>query len=194
MPPSHSSSGCSSACLWAGNFGTHQSLMRKIESRPVSRPASTYMNQFTLNDARLPPRFWSKVSVDGNGCWMWTASVRGGYACYRIGGAGTPCRGGHIHAYEILIGQVGEGLELDHLCRHPLCVNPAHLEPVTPTVNKLRSDSPWAMNARKTHCPRGHEYDVVSVVDGRKQRKCRQCLAINTRNYRARKAAINGGV
>jgi hypothetical protein len=45
----------------------------------------------------------------------------------------------HIVYWEGEHGPVPEGLELDHLCRNPPCVNPAHLEPVTHQQNMQRS-------------------------------------------------------
>lgn len=36
--------------------------------------------------------------------------------------------------------QVKSGLHLDHLCRHRACINPDHIEPVTPKVNMVRRD------------------------------------------------------
>lgn len=51
---------------------------------------------------------------------------------------------------------ISDGLQIDHLCRNTWCVNPTHLESVTPKVNTLRSNAQSAINARKTHCNRGH--------------------------------------
>jgi hypothetical protein len=47
-------------------------------------------------------------------------------------------RPAHRAVYEILVGDVADGLDMDHLCRTPACVNPAHLEPVTHAVNMRR--------------------------------------------------------
>ena len=90
-----------------------------------------------LGDPRLPERFWSKVSVD-SGCWLWTASLNtAGYPQYGIA-ADTPALA-HRVSYSTLVGPIPEGFTIDHLCRHPPCVNPAHLEPVTRRVNIQRA-------------------------------------------------------
>lgn len=44
----------------------------------------------------------------------------------------------HRAVYELHNGPITDGLELDHLCRIPACVNPAHLDPVTHLVNVRR--------------------------------------------------------
>ena len=68
---------------------------------------------------------------------------------------------------------VPDGAVLDHLCRVRECVNPRHLEPVSPRVNTLRGNTiPAAMSAR-THCQRGHE------LVPRGDRKTRGCIACN---------------
>ena len=106
----------------------------------------------TLNE-----RFWSKVDKDGpGGCWLWTASQNGyGYGKFKAPHAFVAS---HRYAYELLVGPIPDGLQIDHLCRNRACVNPAHLEPVTQRVNLMRGNTLASINARKTHCIRGHEF------------------------------------
>lgn len=127
-------------------------------------------------------RFVSKVEFAANGCWLWCGARQpSGYGRFSVGSraAGTYRLAlTHRWSYEYFVGPIAEGLQLDHLCRNPRCVNPGHLEPVTGQVNLLRGDTFQAKNAAKTHCPRGHEYDVVRK-DG--SRDCRQCAATKAR-------------
>ena len=135
--------------------------------------------QFTLpafGDDRLPPRFWQKVRILDNGCWEWTAAKRGGYGVFGLGTRSDGLIRAHRYAYAELVGPIPEGLQLDHLCRNRPCVNPEHLEPVTGRENTLRGESPQAQNARKTHCPRGHAYDLLNTYSGGKGgRQCDIC-------------------
>lgn len=118
-----------------------------------------------------------------NGCHIWTGATNGRYGLFFVSKAspGSAFRYAHRWAYERDRGPIPDGLELDHLCRNPICVNPAHLEPVTSRENNLRGLSPAAIHARKTHCPQGHAY---SGVNKRGERVCRTC---NTEQKRARR-------
>lgn len=124
-------------------------------------------------------RFMAKVQKPeaSDGCWMWTSyKNRRGYGMFSLGGrSGRPVLA-HRFAYFHLVGPVGEGLHLDHLCRNPACVNPAHLEPVTARENCRRSP---IHNGSKTHCPKGHEYtpeNVVRCPSRPTHRLCRKCI------------------
>ena len=44
----------------------------------------------------------------------------------------------HRWAYELMVGKIPPGMELDHKCLETGCVNPEHMEVVTPTENKRR--------------------------------------------------------
>jgi hypothetical protein len=127
-------------------------------------------------------RFWAKVKKGGPGeCWEWTAyRDPNGYGRFNIGGQG-PIVLAHRFAYEELVGRIPDGLDLDHLCRNPPCVNPGHLEPVTAQINNLRGVGPAAKHAAKTHCPYGHEYTEDNIYwhkkpNGRKGRDCKTCI------------------
>ncbi|MBO0884191.1 MAG: HNH endonuclease [Mycobacterium sp.] len=85
-------------------------------------------------------------------------------------------RGAHVFAYELLVGPIPTGMQLDHLCRNRSCVNPDHLEPVSQRVNLLRGATQPAFNTAKTHCPQGHPYEGDNLAFNRDgSRFCRTC-------------------
>jgi hypothetical protein len=119
-------------------------------------------------------RFWEKVNKTDT-CWLWTgSSLFRGYGQLRVKGKLVLA---HRFAYELTIGPIPLGLTLDHLCRTPACVHPQHLEPVTHAENVLRGVGPAAANARKTHCPQGHPYDLLNTYmrPSKTWRECRAC-------------------
>jgi hypothetical protein len=136
-------------------------------------------------------RFWPKVQKTPGGCWLWTASLcKGtGYGQFREGGRGSRMRTAHRVAYELLVGPVPAGLQLDHLCRVRRCVNPAHLEPVTNRENQLRGAGFPARNAAKTHCAHGHEYTPENTYlhPSTGHRRCRACARERRFTLRTRK-------
>ena len=89
--------------------------------------------------ATVKTRFWSKVeNTEPGTCWLWTGATTRGYGYVKNEGRATYA---HIVSYQWANGLVPEGLELDHLCRASLCVNPEHLEAVTHKVNLQRGRS-----------------------------------------------------
>ena len=118
-----------------------------------------------------PPvqRFWSKVDGgDVGACWLWQGAKNArGYGRFFVE-VGVYAQA-HRFAYESLRGDIPDGLELDHLCRTPACVNPWHLEPVTGLVNVRRAFD-------LTHCKHGHPYtDENTIRRANGRRRCRTC-------------------
>ena len=130
---------------------------------------------------RLPARFAAKIRVGARGCWIFTgARSSNGYGSISVSGR---VASAHRAAYEILVGPIPAGLQLDHLCRVRNCCNPAHLEPVTPRENVRR-----APRFSVTHCPQGHPYSGHNLkVTWSGSRNCRTCL-----NARARQRRLTG--
>ena len=132
----------------------------------------------------LMTRVLSRIEVTPTGCWEWQGAkhVRYPYGLfgYTVQGK-TKVFWVHRWVYEQLVGPVPDGLVLDHrVCDNPPCCNPDHLVPCTNRTNILRSRGMSAINARKTHCKRGHELAgdnlYIRKRGDRQERWCRTCL------------------
>lgn len=128
-----------------------------------------------FGDARVPAATWELIEPDRSGCWLWRGTFSSsGYGMTSVRLSKNKPQYAHRLMFQLLVGDIGEGLELDHLCRVPACVNPAHLEPVTHHENVMRSPvAPAAINARKTHCKNGHPFGTESKPGH--GRVCRVC-------------------
>lgn len=126
--------------------------------------------------------------VTESGCWEWVGAIAPtGYGVYTGQGGGG---GAHRYVYKLLVGPIPEGLTLDHLCRNRLCVRPDHLEPVTMFENTMRGNTVAAVNAKKTHCPKGHPYEGDNVVRYPRHatwRVCKVCKYARNRVWWARR-------
>lgn len=150
-----------------------------------------------LNEIRISPE-------PNSGCWLWVGTIVGkGYGQYW---RKNEKRHDYAHrvVWESHHGPIKNGLEIDHLCRTPSCVNPSHLEPVTRSVNSRRGLSPGLASKRLiernksiTHCPKGHEYTVentyirwnISGQSGWPSRYCRTCNRIRKAELRLKSGA-----
>ncbi len=105
-----------------------------------------YMRWFNYGRTTLLPkqsldeRFWAKVEKT-DGCWLWTGATSNGRGRFNTGEWDGWKRSAPAHrvAYQLVIGPIPEGLEIDHLCNNPICVRPDHLEPVTRSENARRA-------------------------------------------------------
>lgn len=134
----------------------------------------------------LAERFWARVNKTDT-CWLWIGFVtESGYGLCPMGNR--RYRPAHRVSWKLAGRDLVVGMHLDHLCRVRNCVNPDHLDQVTPAVNNARGVGPAAQNRRKTHCIRNHEFDLINtrwLPNG--SRKCVACS--RTANLGRRKKA-----
>ena len=140
---------------------------------------------------RMQPeaKFWNSVERTTT-CWLWRAGKdTGGYGVITVQRRKTKA---HRFAYELLVGPIPKGLQIDHLCRVRNCVNPAHLEPVSQRENVLRGIAPPARQARQTHCKRGHEFTSENTMTEAKsgKRHCRACRELPEYREKQREAEL----
>lgn len=120
----------------------------------------------TVDD--LPDQIRSKIAVQPDGCWLWTASTWKGYGRIRINYVEHKA---HRVTYHLLRDpsvpmRAGRGEHMDHLCRVPSCVNPEHLEPVTSRTNASRGRRSMLSDTASPYV------GVVRLVDGTWQAQC----------------------
>ena len=132
-------------------------------------------------------RFWEKVHI-GEKCWTWMgAKTAKGYGQIWVDGKSDYA---HRISFEMHKGPIPDGLEIDHLCENPSCVNPGHLEAVTHAENIRRAARriDYA-NSRKTHCMHGHALSGENLrPDKGGRRQCRECARRRDQERRARAA------
>ena len=125
-------------------------------------------------------------------CWIWAGHKNPeGYGTLWFEGHH---RKAHRLAYEEFIGEIPEGLVIDHLCRQRACVKPGHLRAVTVNLNSRRANGGRDYSkmkkplGRTTHCKQGHEYNEKNtyIWRGHSGRRCRMCLLGYQKAFRKR--------
>lgn len=130
-------------------------------------------------------KYAASVSVT-DGCWVWMGTRQypknhpayPGYGRVMVNKRRTQA---HRVVYELMVGPIPNGLIIDHLCRNPICVNPAHLEAVNVKENVLRGIGITAAQKRKTHCVRGHAFSEENTYVHNGHRYCLACRSIYRR-------------
>ena len=121
----------------------------------------------------LEIRLYSKLKKLNNGCWVYPAKNGNGYG--RIYYSGKQLYS-HRVSYEICFGKIPKGLLVDHKCRNRACINPAHMDIVTPKENVQRG----LRGSLITSCPAGHKYNFENTLyrkyrNNGQHRRCKKC-------------------
>jgi hypothetical protein len=130
-------------------------------------------------------RIRSRFVVDpATQCWNWTGAISAGsYGSIYYEGR---MQKAHRVMWRLERDEIPDGMDLDHLCRNRLCINPDHLEPVTRSEN-LRRSPLMDRHSHRTHCIRGHEFtpENTRYKSSNGHRVCRECMRMHIRNWRA---------
>lgn len=126
----------------------------------------------TRAEIEADERVFAYAGMRESGCWEWLGSRSGGYGQITVRRKNHRA---HRLIYELLVGPIPAGKQLDHLCRNSACVNPEHLEPVTSRENTLRGVGVTAINKRRTHCHRGHPFTAENTYRRPEGRYCKAC-------------------
>lgn len=145
------------------------------------------------NQSEVERRFWARaerhsgVWWNGTECCRWQGVLdRKGYG--RFTPSGQNATGAHRYSYILAHGAIPEGMHIDHLCRNHWCVNPQHLEAVTPRINILRGESLAARIHRSGHCKWGHEMTPENTYVPPSAPTTRMCRACTRRRHQERRA------
>ena len=138
-----------------------------------------------------------RKTITTDDCWLFAGKIdksgHGRVYAGQVNGKVLPRPQVYRVMYEELVGEIPEGLVLDHLCENPPCINPAHLEPVTQAENVFRGFR------KRTHCRNGHEYTPENIYWKKGYngfnpanpegmlRVCRTCAKANQLKYKGLK-------
>lgn len=125
-------------------------------------------------------------------CWNWVGAL--GATKYGTATIDRQAISAHRLSYLLFNGNLEPTLDIDHLCKNIVCVNPEHIRQTSRKENNLNSTSPSRAHALKTHCAKGHEYSLENTYrnptnGSRGCRICRKNVAI--RNWQNNREARN---
>lgn len=127
-----------------------------------------------------------RITISESGCWIWSGAVDShGYGKCCFVWDGKRITVSHRLAYMAFVGEIPEGMQVDHMCWQPQCCNPSHLRLLSALENVSRQRS-----AMKPFCKHGHPLSggnvYIRTARSGGQRQCRLCNLRAVKQYRAR--------
>lgn len=119
----------------------------------------------------------SRYDEDEYGCWRWNGPIN------HHGYGRMSQKLAHRVAYEHWVAPIPEGMQIDHLCRVRSCINPAHMEVVTPKENTHRGLAVLGIIPLR-RCRNGHEFQFTTRKSGEREGMAAYCKVC--RNERRR--------
>ena len=142
------------------------------------------LENYNVSGRCLKKKIMDKIKKKESGCWEWIGAVHkkkyGNYGQLRIGTRGnSKLFRAHRVSYEVFVGKIGDGLEIDHLCHNTLCVNPDHLEEVTHNENMQRRK-----DSHLEKCKHGHTYTekTTYIRPDNHKRECLLCRKLRRKH------------
>ena len=129
------------------------------------------LSRWPENIADKFDRHW--IPEPNSGCSLWMGACNEfGYGVIRRDGKNVKA---HRFAYEREKGPIPDGMEIDHTCRNKCCVNPDHLETVTPAENRRRENKARCFDGIVVLCAEcGTE--IQRKYQPYEETKCRRCI------------------
>ena len=130
-----------------------------------------------------PPRIPIAMRMKRNSkqvgsCSVWQGTTAGrGYPNMGRGGHRAGMMYAHRAAWELTNGPIPEGMEIHHKCENKKCINPKHMELVTPAEHYARH--------RKPYCSAGHRFtpDNTFYRADNGARGCIECRRLYMQRY-----------